>query len=184
MSNHPVARSLHDVGVAAWFGGSLMGAVGLNAAAGAVSDPSDSGRVANEGWNRWTPVNAAAIGAHLAGASVLLVADRERVAKQQGVASMSAVKAGLTVAALGITAYSRVQGRVVNQRKDVPVSSGSEPSVETPADVASAQRKLRALQWAIPALTGAVIVVSAYAGEQQRSSEVLKGVAKRLNPLS
>jgi hypothetical protein len=31
-----VARSLHDLGLAAWFGGSLMGAVGLNGAAGAA----------------------------------------------------------------------------------------------------------------------------------------------------
>ncbi|MFF2206234.1 hypothetical protein [Streptomyces sp. NPDC058145] len=28
-----VIRSLHDLGLAAWFGGSLMGAVGLNGAA-------------------------------------------------------------------------------------------------------------------------------------------------------
>ena len=184
MSNNATARSLHDVGLAAWFGGSLMGAIGLNAAAGVVSDPSESGRVANAGWNRWTPVNAAAIGAHLTGASILLLADRKRIAKQQGVVSMSALKSVLTVGALGVTAYSRVQGRVVNSRSDVPVSSGAVPSSETPPDVASAQQRLRALQWAIPALTGAVIVVSAYAGEQQRSSEVVRGVAKRLNPLS
>jgi hypothetical protein len=34
-----VARSVRDLGLANWFGGSLMGAVGLNASAGAVSDP-------------------------------------------------------------------------------------------------------------------------------------------------
>jgi hypothetical protein len=31
--DNTVARSLHDLGLAAWFGGSLMGAVGLNGAA-------------------------------------------------------------------------------------------------------------------------------------------------------
>jgi hypothetical protein len=34
-----LSRSLHDVGLAAWFGGSLMGAVGLNGAAAQVGEP-------------------------------------------------------------------------------------------------------------------------------------------------
>jgi hypothetical protein len=36
------------------------------------------------------------------------------------------------------------------------------------------------LQWAIPALTGALVVVSSLAGEQQRASEVHKGVIGKL----
>jgi len=32
-TDNTVARTLHDLGLAAWFGGSLMGAVGLNGAA-------------------------------------------------------------------------------------------------------------------------------------------------------
>lgn len=35
-SRNTVVRSLHDLGAAAWFGGSLMGAVGVNGAAGAA----------------------------------------------------------------------------------------------------------------------------------------------------
>ena len=42
-----LARSLHDVGGAAWFGGSLMGAVGVNGAAAEVSEPGQRARVAN-----------------------------------------------------------------------------------------------------------------------------------------
>jgi hypothetical protein len=48
--------------------------------------------------------------------------------------------------------------------------------------VAAAQRQLRALQWAIPALTGALLVVNARMGEQQRPQSVLAGVLHRLNP--
>jgi len=33
-----VVRSLHDLGLAAWFGGSLAGAVGINGAAADVTD--------------------------------------------------------------------------------------------------------------------------------------------------
>jgi hypothetical protein len=66
-ADNTVSRSLHDAGLAAWFGGSLMGAVGLNGAAAQVEEPKQRLRVANSGWNRWTPVNLAGIGAHLAG---------------------------------------------------------------------------------------------------------------------
>jgi hypothetical protein len=38
-TDNTVARTLHDLGLAAWFGGSLMGATGLNGAAAAVEDP-------------------------------------------------------------------------------------------------------------------------------------------------
>ena len=40
----------------------LANAVALNPAAGEAVRPSDAGAVANAGWDRWTPVNAAAIG--------------------------------------------------------------------------------------------------------------------------
>ena len=56
-----LVRSLHDVGLAAWFGGSLMGAIGLNGAGAAVLDDKERARVASAGWAKWTPVNAAAI---------------------------------------------------------------------------------------------------------------------------
>jgi len=189
MATYPALRSLHDVGLAAWFGGTLANAVALNTAAGEARIPHDRGAVANAGWDRWTPVNAAAIGAHVAGATGILVADRQRLVGQHGVATVSAIKTGLTAAALGVTAYSRMLGRKVSQHADVPVQSGTEPlepgsgaGVSTPPEVASAQRQLRVLQWVVPALTGAVVVISAVAGEQQRSSEVAKGFLQRLLP--
>jgi hypothetical protein len=97
-----------------------------------------------------------------------LLGNKERLATQSGVASMSVIKTALTATALGITGYSRVLGRKVSQETSVPVSSGTEPSAATPADVARAQTQLKLLQWAVPAITGALVGVSAYAGEQQR----------------
>ena len=78
---------------------------------------------------------------------------------------------------------SRVLGRKVSAHKDVPVDAGDNPSFQTPPDVAGAQRQLKVLQWVIPVLTGALVVVSAYAGEQQRASEVKHGVLGRLLPV-
>src|SRR5215204_3409039 len=109
-ADNTVSRSLHDLGLAAWFGGSLMGAVGLNGAAADVEEPKQRLRVATAGWNRWTPVNLAGIAAHLAGGAVLLAANKGRVTGQQGVAQATAIKTGLTVLALGATAWSLALG--------------------------------------------------------------------------
>ena len=180
MAHNTIIRSLHDVGLAAWFGGTLANAVALNAAAAAPRSDHDKGTVVNVGWDRWTPVNAAAIGAHLVGASGLLLANRGRVAAQQGVGSMTIAKTVLTAAALGVTAYSRLLGRTVSARTDVAIASATQPVEATPADVASAQKQLRILQWAVPALTGAMVVLSSLAGEQQRPSEVRRGLLRRI----
>ena len=182
MARNTLSRSLHDLGLSAWFGGTLANAVALNAAAGEAGSDSATGRVANAGWDRWTPVNAAAIGAHLIGSIGQLQANRKRVVKQQGVAGMSTLKTVLTAAALGVTAYSRALGRVVSDAGATPSRSGTKPSKRAKAEVAAAQAKLDQLQWVIPALTGTLVVVSSYAGEQQRPSEVARGLTQRCSP--
>jgi hypothetical protein len=180
MQKNAISRSLHDVGLSAWFGGTLANAVALNRAAGAAGSDRATGKVTNAGWNAWTPVNAAAIGAHLVGSVGQLLGNRGRLTTQQGVGTMSIIKTAVTAAALGVTAYSRVVGKKVAEYDDVPAASGTEPTAVTPPDAAKAQKQLKALQWAIPALTGVLVVVSAYAGEQQRPQSVLSGVADRL----
>ena len=188
-----VARSMHDLGLAAWFGGSLMGAVGLNGASSEVSDPADRARVANSGWGRWTPVNAAAIGAYTIGGLQLTRANKGRLAAQRGVGSAAALKAGVTAAALGATAYSRVLGQKVMEAEareaqttvgadGLPVADATTPTAATPEDAAKAQTQLKALQWAIPALTGLLLILNARMGEQQRPTEVAKGMVKRVLP--
>ena len=179
MARNTLSRSLHDLGLSAWFGGTLANAVALNAAAGEAGGASDTGRVTNAGWDRWTPVNAAAIGAHLIGSVGQLRANRQRVANQEGAGGMSALKTVLTAAALGVTAYSRALGRVVSDAGATPSRSGTKASRRAKAEVAAAQAKLDQLQWVIPALTGALVVVSSYAGEQQRPGEVARGLSQR-----
>ena len=93
---------------------------------------------------------------------------------------MSLIKTGLTAAALGVTGWSRVLGKRISAEKRPPVEDGTTPTPETSEQVAAAQKQLAMLQWAIPALTGALIVVSSFAGEQQRPSSVLAGVASKL----
>ncbi len=179
-STNVTSRALHDVGLAAWFGGTLANAVALNAAAAQTRDAHDAGAVTNAGWDRWTPVNAAAIGAHLVGSVGQLLGNRDRLGTQAGVGTMAVAKTGLTAAALGVTAWSRVLGKKVSSDTRVPVEDATTPVPETPDDVAAAQRQLAALQWAVPGLTGALVVLSAFAGEQQRPVAVLSGLRRRV----
>ncbi|WP_439030614.1 hypothetical protein [Gordonia terrae] len=180
MARATVFHQMHDVGLAAWFGGTLANAVALNAAAGESGSSSGVGAVANEGWDRWTPVNAAAIGAHLIGSVGLLKHDLGRMHAQQGVPGMAATKTVLTVAALGVTGYSRALGQKVSAQGAVPATDATTPAVGTPPEVASAQKQLKVLQWAVPALTGAIVAIGAFASEQYRAEEVSKGVVQRL----
>lgn len=174
-----LARSLHDVGLAAWFGGSLMGAVGLNGASGEVHDPGDRARVANAGWARWTPVNAAAIAAHLLGGAQITRGNKGRLLVQPQSRWVNGAKAALTVGALGVTAYSRWQGQQLmsaeaSRSAGVPVEDAVTPTESTPDQAARPQRQLTAMQWLVPASTGALLVLNAKAGEQQRPGAILR----------
>ena len=177
-SDNTIVRSLHDLGLGAWFGGSLMGAVGVNGAANDVHDPRERVRVATAGWGRWAPVNAVAIGAHLIGAVGMLRANRDRVRHQQGVGTTSAVKTVLTVAAVAATAYSGVLGAQTAKDVGEPVEGGVKPGPQTPPATAAAQQRLRVVQWLLPALTGALTVVSAVQGEQQKPGRQLSGLVR------
>jgi hypothetical protein len=179
-SRNTVVRSLHDVGAAAWFGGSLMGATGVNGAAAAVRDPRDRARTAAVGWAKWAPVSALAIGAHLVGGAGILYANRGRAKHQTGVRSNTVAKIALTGAALGATVYSGVLGAKAAQGDGHSVEGATDPSSTTPDDVAAAQQQLRYLQWALPVLTGALVVLGAQQGEQQRPSQILAGVGKSI----
>ncbi len=161
-------RSLHDLGMAAWFGGSLMGAVGVNGAAGAAKDPTERLRLSSIGWARWTPVQVAAIGAHAIGGIGLMVSNRKRLAAQPGAGSSTAVKLVLTAAAAGVTAYSGVLGAKVLKHADEGAEGATEPGSSSSSELASAQKQLKLCQWAIPALTSTLIVLGVVEGEQQR----------------
>lgn len=177
-SQNMVIRSLHDIGAAGWFGGGLMGAVALNGASKDISDPAERAKIAASGWARWAPFSAAAIGAHLLGGTGLLLAHRGRIRSQPGVATNTAVKAVLTAAALGTTAYSGMLGAKLAKAAGVPAEGGTVPGDGTPSDVAATQQQLRILQWVTPVLTGALVVLGAQQGEQQRTSRQIRSWRK------
>lgn len=179
MARISTARALHELGLAVWCGGSLMGAVSLNGAAATLEDPAQRGRAVNAGWTRWAPINAAAIGAHLVGGALIVRENRSRVASQRGVAGWTGVKAGLTGAAVAVSAATAWYSSKVWKEGDVPLAGGTEPTGQTPPDAAQAVSRLKALQWATPALTAAIVVANSVMGEQQRPAEIARGTVER-----
>jgi hypothetical protein len=174
-----VIRSLHDLGLAAWFGGSLMGAVGLNGAAkDQAATETVADRLTSSGWAKWTPVNAAAIGAHLFGGGGLLAVNAHRVAAQQGVAASTTAKTVVTAAALAATAWARVLGKKVELTSS-PDPADAEKAARNPIDLDKTKRQLAWAQWAVPTLTGCLVILNALHGEQQRPAEQLPGMWER-----
>lgn len=179
MATNTISRTLHDVGLALWSGGSTMGALGVNGAATAA-EPRERLRVAGEGWSRWQPAHMGAVAAYGLGSIGLTWGNRRRMRAQKGVAGLAITKTALTAAALAADVYAGRLGRRAAEAGDVPVESATEPASETPEELASTLRRLRVVQWAVPALTGALVVLSARMGEQQRPQAVARGVRDKL----
>ena len=214
-TRNTILRALHDVGLAAWFGGSLFGVTGLNAAAEESADRRTAEKLESIGWAKWSPVNTAAMAVHAVGGLGLLAENRKRAVAQKGHAGTAGAKLALTGAAVAASVYSRLLGKKVEDAvvhdasgvsssttSHVPGSTArgggstsageaareadkragqttSQVAEQLPMDVARAQRQLHALQYAVPALTGAVLVLSSQAGEQQRPGDQLRGIARR-----
>jgi hypothetical protein len=182
-----VARSVNEMSLAAWFGGSLMGAVGLERAAAQARDRRIE--VESAGWSAWQPLQLAAVAAQIGSGIALTIANRKRLVGQRGVGSASMVRAAATAAALGATFLAARTGAEMAHAS--PNGHGPEGHDHTGRDDAPKQttvtdgrleRRIRTLQWAVPALTGAMVVLDAIMGEQQRPTRVAKGVSHRFVP--
>lgn len=167
-SRNTVVRSLHDVGLAAWFGGTLMGAVGLNGAAAKALDPAERLQLSSVGWARWAPVQLTAIIAHGIGGAGLILGNKARLTTQPESRTNTQVKFAITVAAAAATLYSGILGTKISKRAEQGGEGVTEPGADASDELASAQRQQRILQWVLPALTATLIVLGAQQGEQQR----------------
>lgn len=169
MSEHNTfVRSLHDLGLAAWFGGSLMGAVGLNGAASEAKDPRERLRLSSDGWARWVPWQVAALTAHTIGGIGVIAGNRNRIQKQRGAGTATVAKLLVTAAAAGTTAYAGVLGARVKQHEHEGADGAVKPGKKSSPELAAAQQQLRITQVATPVLTGIALILNALHGEQQR----------------
>ena len=163
-----VIRSLHDLGLAAWFGGTLMGAVGLNGATAKAKDPTERLRLSSIGWGRWTPVQGAAILTHGIGGLGLILGNKGRLSVQGEARTNTYVKLGITLVAAAASVYSGFLGTRIAKHANEGAEGITEPGVTTSGELAGVQRQQKVLQWTLPLLTGVLVVLAAQQGEQQR----------------
>lgn len=151
-------RATHLLTNAAWFGGSLMGAVALNPASREPDTGEERRRVADTGWNRWGPVQGAAIGLHLLSGLGIVADNRRRVRRHAPTTSAVVLKTATTGLALASSAAAWKVGETVG---DTGASA---------TERAQARRRIEWLEWATPVTTGALLVLDSYLGEQQRGT--------------
>jgi hypothetical protein len=168
-----LVRGMHDIGLAAWFGGTLMGAVGLNGATAQTNDPAERLRLSSLGWAKWAPVQLTAILVHGIGGAGLIVGNKARLAAQSEARSNTSVKLLITGLAGAASLYSAILGTTIGKHAEEGGKGVTEPGPDASKALASAQSKQRVMQWVIPVLTGALIVLGAQQGEQQRPASGL-----------
>ena len=156
-------RSLHLVTNAAWFGGSLMGAVGLNPAAREGDTAKERSEIADTGWTKWGPVQGAAIGAHVLSGLAIVADNRRRTLAHPPTTAAVVLKTTLTGAAIAASGAASLYGARLGE-----AGEQAQGSPDARRRVKELAQRMRWLQWATPATTGALLVLDAYLGEQQR----------------
>ena len=187
-------RTLHDVGLASWFGGSVFGSVALPrepsqlptdlhlAPAEKKKDPDPAegvlAAVEAAAWQRWNPVLAGSMAAHLVGGAGLLAWNWQRHKYQKGVAATTVVKTALTAAAIGLTIGAAVDGVKAKKLREQAENGGDGPDVRRARE--RIDRRMRVVGPLIPATTGALLVLGAVETEEQKPRAMAEGVVQHL----
>ncbi|MCU1538816.1 MAG: hypothetical protein JWP82_3167 [Humibacillus sp.] len=174
-------RATHLVTNAAWFGGTLAGAVSASAtepAATAASDASggrERALLADRARGQWGPVQGVAIGLHLLSGVAILLDNRHRVVAHRPTTAAVIAKTVLTAAAVVVSAETyRSEAELREAVEHSDVDARSRQKARTLA------QRMDLLQWATPAATAGLLVLDAYLGEQQRGAAGLLDTPLRL----
>ena len=160
----------------------------MNKAGNDLRDPLDKVRVAESAWQRFAPVEWAGIAAVLAAGSQLTRASKGRLATQHGWARAGSTKAAVAVAGAAATAFAACSGKRIGELTEQAAASGrpfdvqdaSQPSVQTPPEIAQWQKRQQVAQHLVPIASGANIVLNAYLVQTCRPGATARGVARTL----
>src|SRR5919199_780028 len=140
------AQVLHDLGLAAGFGGSLFGKISLAPAVRVIGDKAERNKVIDQAWSGYKWVNILSLGAAaltwFTGRSAISGRSLGRDARGAVIAKdvLVGISTATTLGAMALGGYlgSGSQGYV-------PVEQGGVPSSNTPQDKAKAIKTLRVL---------------------------------------
>jgi hypothetical protein len=180
---NPTSRSLRDLGLAAWFGGTLYGVAASNRGVQAVRDPQERLPVADSIWDRWVPIGAAAVATHLVASAITGWGNKSRTLGQEQMGGQMAIKGALSAFAAVATGAAFVQRKQLLRAWEetrAEVQDATTPLPNTPEPIAQMQRRLRIAETTVPALVGAVVLMNGRMSEQQRPVPTIQRVANRL----
>lgn len=170
-------RALHDVGLAAWLGGSMYGKFALNPAVRHASDRTDRGKIVNAAWNGYNAVNSLGLGAVALGWLGARMTETRNGQMTDTERNLARAKDALVVSAVVTGIANGIEGgRLAKQAPEgaVPIEDGTTPAPETPPPAARAQRRL-GLFGNLNILTGiALAAVNAVLAQQSWSRPPLR----------
>lgn len=153
---------LHDLGLAAGFGGNLFGQLALNPAVRAIDSKSQRGKVTHVAWDRYKTVNAIALaamgGTWLIGRTLI----SGWAVGHQG-RELTLLKDRLVVGAFVSGVCALAVGTMLDaaHAENEPLESGGRPAAETSPRVARLQRAVNFFGAANIALQAGVLAVTA-----------------------
>jgi hypothetical protein len=133
---------LHELGLAAGFGGNLFGQIALNPAVAEIQSKRERGKVTHVAWDRYKAINGASLalmaGTWLAGRTML--SGREVGKASRGLTiTKDILVGGALVGGIGAMVFGRMLDKEIATSNE-PIHSGSRPSAETRERVAKLQR--------------------------------------------
>jgi hypothetical protein len=176
------AYVLHNLGLAAGFGGSLFGRVALNPSAKLISDKQDRAKIVNAAWNGYNIINALGVGAtaltwffgrgKISGRSISPRARKLVVAKDflMGATLVSGV---INLIGGGFLAKRALE-------EGIPMESGSKAAEEAPQDVKNTTRLVNSLGVFNLACMAGLIGVSTWLDNMAQTSSKWRLVANVL----
>ena len=165
------AQVLHDLGLAAGFGGSLFGKISLAPAVRVIEDKSERNKVIDEAWSGYKWVNLFSLGAAaltwFTGRSAISGRMLGKDARAAVVAkdALIGIHAATLQGTLGLGAYIGSGSAGL-----VPVQEGHVPSVETPPEKAKAIRALRVLSTVNLVAMAGIIGLTTFLNQRAASS--------------
>ena len=128
------AFALHNLGLAAGFGGSLFGRVALNPAVHVIKDHTDRGAVVNRAWQRYNLINVVGMGftalSWLTGRTLISGRSIDRTARRLTLAKDVLLATSIASGASTIVAGQMLAKQAPEGRVDL--DGGNEPSPRTP----------------------------------------------------
>lgn len=153
---------LHELGLAAGFGGPLFGRLALHRAVKDIHSEDERGKVLAEAWQRYNVVNTISLGAAaltwLLGRAV--ISGRSIDEETRNLVRLKDVLLGATVAT---SVVNMLSGREMSEQapdRAVPVRDGDAPSPRTPGKAAGLQQVLNVMGPLNIVLTAGVIGVT------------------------